>query len=253
MCRIELLRGTANLACPCVIAVSAVQETVEKVQEEQQNCKTAESRCGGTQAVVRWECLYLFTVCLQGLSFKWSHCLLRLLRAVMNSSAKQFSTLDQDLSLYDAGAVASNALGRARACWRIILRHRSWFLPSHLSVWVGLCMACASVQLIFQRFFWRQWLLVRQPRRHCKLLNVTLPLRPLAHMPDVNLVVKFDEDIICGSLCCNCAECMAGFGSKDETRRSCEAVERGKRTSSHPRTRVARGHAECWRPCSLSV
>ena len=34
----------------------------------------------------------------------------------MNSSAKQFSTLDQDLSLYDAGAVASNALGRARAC-----------------------------------------------------------------------------------------------------------------------------------------
>jgi len=70
MCRIELLRGTANLACPCVIAVSAVQETVEKVQEEQQNCKTAESRCGGTQAVVRWECLYLFTVCLQGLSFK---------------------------------------------------------------------------------------------------------------------------------------------------------------------------------------
>ena len=66
MCRIELLRGTANLACPCVIAVSAVQETVEKVQEEQQNCKTAESRCGGTQAVVRWECLYLFSCLFAG-------------------------------------------------------------------------------------------------------------------------------------------------------------------------------------------
>ena len=57
MCRVELLRGTANLACPRVIAMSAVQETVEKVQEGQQKCKTAESRCGGTQAIVRWECL----------------------------------------------------------------------------------------------------------------------------------------------------------------------------------------------------
>ena len=91
-------------------------------------------------------------------------------RAAMHSFAKQLSGLEQRLSWYDAGVVMANALGRARARWRIILRHRSWFLPSHLPEsehcrHVQMCNLCSSV------FFWRQWPWVVQQRRPCKLLK----------------------------------------------------------------------------------